>query len=612
MKRCKRLGFIMLSSLFLFSMILTTSCEINDSSPFPFFSSGSSDSGSGDGVEEAGDGNTAVSDLVRTTKNGDVKGTTDVEETWAWLGIPYAKPPVGALRWRAPQAPASWTGTRDASRFCRKCPQYGNFISETGRDSLAGLWGKGVLVGSEDCLYLNVWRPKTKDRLPVFVFIHGGANVIGRSDLTIYNGARLASRQKMVVVTINYRLGTLGWFAQKALNTGDRKDDSGNFGTLDIIKALEWIRDNIEAFGGDPGNVTISGQSAGGMNVASMLVSPLSEGLFHRAIIISGPPQSVPMSLARTRADSILHRLMKRDGLADTTSKARELAAAKGSAWVASYLRSKTLEELFPPDLGGPLGILMDGGLLAVIQMGLYEDGYVVPKNIMASFMSGNYKKVPIILGNTTEEMKLFIPFFIVEPGVLFDVMDRFDPDNPDVELGDLLDPIMWPLLFAYDPLAKIGQLVFQGYGVDYTARQFAAHQKNVWAYKFAWDEEPDPFDFFIGAGHALDLPFLFGTFIEDKASLTSFAWSEANRAGREKLSAAMMSYYAQFARTGNPNGTGDGLPEWTPWSNVKGEPKRIIFDSADPFMSSAYIEPSEVLNIQAVIQEVLGLMAGK
>ncbi len=612
MKRCKRLELFILPFLVLFPIILLPSCETNDSSQSPLISSRSSNNSSGDisGSVDTG-GQTDSPDLVRNTKNGSVRGTSDVENTWAWLGIPYAKPPVGELRWRAPQSPESWSGIRDAGSFCSMCAQYGNFISETGRESLAGLWGKGVLVGSEDCLYLNVWRPRTGEKLPVFVFIHGGANVIGRSDLTIYNGSRLASRQNLVVVTINYRLGTLGWFAQKALATGDPRDDSGNYGTLDIIKALQWIRDNIETFGGDPGNVTISGQSAGGMNVASMLASPLSNGLFHRAIIISGPPQSVPMSLARTRADSILHRLMKRDGLADTAGEAKSLAEARGNAWVATYLRSKTPEELFPPDLGGPLGIIMDGGLLAVIQMGLYEDGYVLPKNIMTSFSSGQYKKVPIILGCTTEEMKLFIPFFIVQPGVLFDVMNRFNPDNPNVELKDLLDPILWPLLFVYDPVAKLGQLVFQGYGVDYTARQFATYQKNVWAYKFAWDEEPEPFDFFIGAGHALDLPFIFGTFIQDKSSLTSFAWSEANRTGREKLSAAMMSYYAQFARTGNPNNPAAGFPEWTPWSNVKGQPKRLIFDSVDPRMSAAYTEPSEVVNIQEMITEVLDLISG-
>ena len=197
--------------------IITSSCyeTSNNNSKLPFLASESNNSGT-----SGPNGGSSSSGIVRTTLYGTIQGTTDIENTWAWLGVPYAKPPVGALRWRTPQNPDSWSGTRKAGAYCSICPQYGNYITETGRDTFISTWGKGVLVGKEDCLYLNIWRPRTNEKLPVFVFIHGGANFIGASSLSIYNGARLASRQNLVVITINYRQGPFGWFTHPSLKNG--------------------------------------------------------------------------------------------------------------------------------------------------------------------------------------------------------------------------------------------------------------------------------------------------------------------------------------------------------------------------------------------------------
>ena len=548
--------------------------------------------------------------MLRETEYGSILGTTDIEDTLVWRGVPYAKPPVGELRWRPPQDPDSWSGVRSAETFCSMCAQYGNFISETGRDTFGNVWGSGVLVGSEDCLYMNIWRPRTDEKLPVLVFIHGGAWIIGRSDLSIYNGARLAARQDMVVVTINYRLGSLGWFAHNSLRNGDPANDSGNFGTLDTIKALEWIRDNIEHFGGDPDNVTISGQSAGGSSVMTLLISPLAQGLFHRAIIISGVALSWPMNVAEYRADTLLENLFIQDGLADSHSEAAREIEERGDAWIADYLRSKTLEDLFPQDMGAALGIQLNAGLLGAMLLGVYEDGHVMPGNLATQFSSGGYSKVPVMIGCTSEELKLFLPFFMTEPEILYDMMQAFDPDNPDYELQEILDPVLWPLLYAYDPIVKLGQVIFQVLGVDQTVKSLKKYQDNVYAYKFTWDEEPYPFDFFQGAAHAMDLPFLFGTFIAHRSSLTSFCWSEANREGRESLSGSMMDYYAQFARTGNPNRPGSGLPQWTAWDTEKGAAKRMILDSDALYMSSSTMEVSEILTVQDIIEEVTGIIA--
>jgi para-nitrobenzyl esterase len=605
-----KLHFIVLFPLMIlfFSAIITSCYEAGDnSSKLPILASESNSSGTG-----GSSGGASGSGPIRTTLYGPVQGTTDEETTWAWLGIPYAKPPVGALRWRAPQNPDSWSGTRKAEAFCSICPQYGNQITETGRDTFVSIWGKGVPVGKEDCLYLNIWRPQSEEKLPVFVFIHGGANYIGASNVSIYRGARLASRQKMVVVTINYRIGPFGWFTLPALKNGNPLDDSGNYGTLDIIKALEWIKNNISSFGGDPGNVTISGQSAGGWNVTSMLVSPLAKGLFHRAIIMSGWPFSFPMSMGEAYSNAVMYRFLVRDDLADNVFEAASLLKEKGNAWTAEYLRSMTVADFFPPGLAGPLGLSMDGGPLSIFRSGIYEDGTVIPKSVLSCLSSGNYNKVPIILGCMTEEMKLFLPYILANPGTMWDVFQQYDPDNPEAtfKLKDMLDPILWILLPSYEPLGKMGQLIFQSFGVDNTAKVLRGHQDDVYAYKFAWNDEPYPFDFFVGAAHAMDLPFVFGNFIRDKSSLVSFSWSNQNIWGCEELSNAVMTYYAQFARTGNPNKPGSSLPEWTPWSNDKGAFKRIVFDAGTVYMSDDYTEPSEAINVQEIITEIIKLIS--
>lgn len=225
----------------------------------------------------------------RVVQSGEVVGFVGDYGGHVWLGIPFAKPPVGGLRWRSPQAPDSWQGVREAMSFGSHCVQLPS--------RFAGVEGEaGVPSGREDCLYLNVYAPRFAPEqvpsgervLPVMMWIHGGSNSIGLAGL--YDGGRLAATRDVIVVTINYRLGPLGWFRHAALRVGAENEEerSGNFGTLDQIAALEWIRDNIAAFGGDPGNVTIFGESAGARDVTNLLVSAPAAGLFHRAIAQSG------------------------------------------------------------------------------------------------------------------------------------------------------------------------------------------------------------------------------------------------------------------------------------------------------------------------------------
>lgn len=552
----------------------------------------------------------AADPLVRNTLYGAVKGIEDSHDTWSWRGVPFAKPPVGSLRWRAPQDPDPWCGVRDCASFGNFSAQYGNFISETGYESMGGFMRKGVLAGSEDCLYLNIWRPgSSRNNLPVYVFIHGGANVFGRSDLSIYHGAHFASRSDMVFVSINYRLGHLGWFAHPALRTGNPLDDSGNYGTLDIIKALDWIQDNIEAFGGNPDNVTVCGQSAGAFNIYSLLVSPLAEELFHRAVLMSGAPVACTMANAEKASLKAVYRLLRQDGYADTDATAESFIASRGSVWLKNYLLSKTIDELYPPENAGPVGTLLDKMEVPSAMGAGITDGFVIPASPSSSMKNGTHHQVPIMMGNTTEEIKLFLPFFFTDPAKLWTALYRFDPDNPQFKLSDFLSPSYWATLPLYNTITYFGQLVFQTYGVDTTARTLSKHQQDVYVYKFAWDEEPKPFDFLMGAAHAIDIAFVFGNFPSDPETCTHMAWSRRNKPGRVALSDAMMSYHAQFARYGNPNAA--GLPAWAPWNNAKGSPKRIVFDTGGIHMSTKCAEPVEMPCPQCTLTDVLHLLIG-
>ncbi|MCP4757192.1 MAG: carboxylesterase family protein, partial [Proteobacteria bacterium] len=256
---------------------------------------------------------------ARTTTHGIVSGKKGSNDTWVWRGIPFAKPPLGELRWKAPRDPEPWEGVKKTVAFSKMCPQSG------------GLEG-GLDKSSEDCLYLNIWRPRSNERdLPVYFWIHGGGNTEGSG--IKFKGGNLSRKANMVVATVNYRLGPLGWFAHPALRNGaNALDDSGNYGTLDLIKSLEWVRDNISAFGGDPSSVTIAGESAGGWNVQSLLISPLAAGLFHGAVSQSGPSTNVkPVAYVEKNAGKVVQQLLEND---------RTTKEQVGN--LAEYLRKKT------------------------------------------------------------------------------------------------------------------------------------------------------------------------------------------------------------------------------------------------------------------------------
>ena len=433
---------------------------------------------------------------------GEVVGYTGRYGSHVWLGIPYAAPPVGERRWRAPAPPERWSGVREALAFGAHCPQ------------IASVFGgvsdvpSGTLSGSEDCLFLNVYAPRmdaaaaAQARLPVMMWIHGGGNTIGLSDF--FDGGRLAQDQNLVVVTINYRLGPLGWFRHASLREGATPaEQSGNFTTLDLIRALEWLRENVAGFGGDPGNITIFGESAGGHNVFTLLLSPLANGLFQRAIAQSGGTGTIQPAEAENFADDaepgqpsssnqVLLRLLVADGKASDPAAARQALAAMSPSEIAGFLRSRTPEQL----IAGYEREFAEG-MFEMPQV--FADGVVLPAGDPLSLLArpDGWNRVPVMAGTNLDEHKVFMfmsPLYV----------RRWLGVMPQVREPDF-----------FEAMAEKRSALWKATGADGPAAAIWKTQPNVFVYRFDWDEEPSLLGIdaarYVGAAHGFEIPFVFG-----------------------------------------------------------------------------------------------------
>ena len=533
-----------------------------------------------------GCGTTSVRDAVPTdyqwrntplvaTAQGFVEGEADKENTWVWRGIPYAAPPVGEMRWKAPVLPQPWTGVKTTRKFRSPCPQFSPVIP-------------GLVTGSEDCLYLNVWRPQTdEERLPVYVFIHGGGNSIGSANMVPdYYGHALASRSNMIFVSFNCRLGPFGWFTHPALRKTSAKpeDASGNYGTLDIIAVLEWIQTNIASFGGDPARVIVTGESAGGINVTSLLLSEHAKGLFSHALSQSGGMRLSSVDDGDVSAGRAIRQFILADGLADSEEAADAYLSNIPAEEVSAYLRGKSSREILKGYSSRSLGMT---GAPAV-----FTDGALIPEAGYQLLENGEQPvKVPIILGANKHEVKLFFSF-----------------DNSFSWRSGL-----------YQVAGRYGSMQWKAGAVDALARSLAADPDHppVYAYRFDWGspnedgESPLPRNWSVrlGAAHTFEIPFFLGTDTLNGILYTSRLFTRSNRSGREALSGAMMSYVSSFVRTGDPNLTFDetGRPEWEAWSNTEGGPKCVLFDvnGDEPNIRMRYVEDTDQ-SISALMAEEL------
>ena len=460
------------------------------------------------------------------TKEGRLQGVAEDSLT-VFRGVPFAAPPVGARRFRPPQPAEPWSGVRVCDTFGFVAPQPQGQV----------MAGQGTTEEqNEDCLFLNVWTPGCDDGArPVMVWIHGGAFVTGSGSGAFYRGQHLASRGDVVVVTINYRLGALGFLAHPDL-LDEETGASGNWGLLDQAAALQWVQANIHLFGGDPTNVTIFGESAGSMSVSCLVGSPLAQGLFRRAIAQSGGPNGVPMPTATKKAEELC-RVTGVDGV----DALRELD-------VALLLEAQTTLQLEAAATGAGMAFAptIDGGLL--------------PEHPLDAIAAGVADGKELLVGTNLEEMKLWVignrKLSGGDEALIQRRLERtFGPDAADAieaykaaraDRGDDLTPIeLWTAIES-DRVFRIPALRM--------CEAQAATGTAVYDYLFTW--RSPALGGFLGSCHALEIPFVFGT-------LTTPGVERFTGEGPEALalSEKMQDAWLAFAKTGNPST--DALGEW-------------------------------------------------
>lgn len=437
----------------------------------------------------------------------------------AFRGLPYAAPPVGPLRWRPPQPPQAWTEPRDASSYGAICVQ----------PPANGDNGVGPLPMSEDCLTLNVWTPAAREApLPVMVWIHGGGLNNGSGTAALYDGTRLA-RRGVVVVTLNYRLGRLGFFDHPAL-AAERGpgEPAANWGMMDVVAALRWVQDNAAAFGGDPGNVTVFGESAGGALVTRLMISPEARGLFHRAVVQSGlgREEGTPVDAPR------------RDGGLSMQARGEAFAADLG-ATTADALRAVPAEAFLRPApsfYGGDV---------------LVRDGVYVAEDVEAAFAAGREAAVPFIIGTNSAEFWWIKPSELSPYGAIDDAMTAAERAA---------------FLRAYGGQEGYDAQVVSDLVFNEPARRLARlHARNghpTWLYRFdvVSAAMPEPH---AGATHASERQYVFD-------NLEASPWPTAQMDQRQ--ADQMAGYWTTFASTGDPNG---GMRQ--AWPEFRAEPDRLL-----------------------------------
>lgn len=496
----------------------------------------------------------AASPTVRT-EIGPVRGTTD-QGVSAYLGLPYAAPPVGPLRWRPPRPARPWSRVRRADAFAPACLQTG--VSMPGETSPAT---------SEDCLYFNVWTPPQppKSGAPVIVWIHGGGYANGATALPLYWGDRLA-RKGVVVVTLAYRLGPLGFLAHPELSA-EGGGASGNYGLMDQMAALGWVRRNIAAFGGDPANVTIAGQSAGAMSVSLLMASPRAKGLFQRAIGQSGGVFE-PLQLA----PSYQLPQAQKDGVA--------YAASVGAKSLAE-LRALPAEKLLEGQAGKVTHPVIEPAVL--------------PRSPYDAFVAGRQNSVPILLGyNAGEARSLADVSKVTAATFAADLAHAWGPLPPGVVAA-------YP--FTTDDEARHARIALEtdlrfAWDMWAWARLQARTQQPVYFYRF--DQAP-PFPEGAragwGASHFAELWYMF-----DHLGQEPWPWTPGDR----RLADAMSSYWVNFARTGNPNGP--GLPQWPAFTPAQGN----VLSLGDPIAASQPPIPAPIQAFDDTYDAVRGKPFGR
>jgi para-nitrobenzyl esterase len=466
--------------------------------------------------------------VVRVT-GGEVQGRTMAEGGASFEGIPFAQPPVGDLRWRDPQPVKPWTGVRDAGAFGHSCTQ----------ESFS--FNRQEAVGSqEDCLYLNVWTPQwpAKSPMPVMVWLYGGGNAAGAASVDYMNGAAL-SRRGVVFVTINYRIGIFGFYAHPGLTAESPHHTSGNYGLLDQLAALKWVKQNIARFGGDPNRVTLFGQSAGAIDTSILVASPLSSGLIQRSIQESGPPIRPIETLAEAEQEG--------------AKFAESVKAPAGDAAAVKFLRSipgPTLEKEAVAQLGWA-GNTLESPII---------DGYLIPRYPAVTYEEGKELPIPMIVGGNAREE----PRDYTREKMIKVIQENFGTLAPQAMKFYGLDKTSMgnddPL---YGPAStQINADTRHRCGAEVESMWRSSHDRPTYQYQF----DP-PVAGEKATRHQAEIPYVFGNLLP--GGFLGGPYTAADG----KISEEIQTYWVNFAKTGNPNLPSlNGLPEW-PKSNPKERP---------------------------------------
>ena len=458
-------------------------------------------------------------DTLVTVADGILQGEAD-DSVRQFKGIRYAAPPVGALRWNAPQQPAAWQGVQDAGEFGPGCIQPPLPASS--------IYSDPPRATSEDCLTLNIWTPVHSEKSPVVVWVHGGSLAIGASSLPLYDGGNYA-RRGIVFVSLNYRLGALGWLAHEELSRESPGGISGNYGLLDQIAAFEWVRDNIAKFGGDPRNITLMGESAGALSAVYLMVSPRARGLFSKAIIQSPNMRAFPrLNIA-----------------ANGLPSAEEIGAGtleKLGAKTIAEARGLDAQEL--TNRAAALGFAPQGTI----------DGQLLTRQLVETFERGEQARVPVLVGINAHEVRS-------QPGLAatMPVAQAEYADGIRSAYGNLASDFLNLYPFEEGREAALDAARDGIYG--WAAEKIAVSQQlaGIPAYYYVFDYcYPAAASRSLCGFHAGELPFTFGNL---EAADLPHAWPVPDGAQDRELSDAMMDYFVGFIREGAPKAR--GLPTW-------------------------------------------------
>jgi para-nitrobenzyl esterase len=500
----------------------------------------------------------------------------------AFRGIPYARPPVGELRWQPPQPPVAWQGVRDALQPGTACTQRISGLT-TFFAPMAQAYGSNFeqppIQSSEDCLYLDVWVPEwpVQHPLPVMVWLHGGSNTVGSGTQSTYDGVSL-TRHGVLLVTLNYRLGAMGFFSHPELTAESPHHSSGNYGLLDQLAALNWVKKNIAQFGGDPDNVTLFGESAGAIDATRLMASPLAAGLFKRVISESGPAFESGQTLAQAEAFGSAVSALAPEGAQSTPlAKLRALPAADVEALVVKA------KEHLPTDITSAT-----------------TDGWVLPISPQQAFVTGSIQKVDLLIGLNGRELSAFrlaASAAAKSSGATNNVAESGGLKRFTEAARPYFGGWTSPAIAIY--FGKI--LLDKNAGLDAAANDLIAacpvgavasltHAAGQQVFVYRFDRSvPGPGETTLGAFHSLEVPYVFGS-LRDR----EWQWLPST-ADDASLSELLQTYWTNFAKTSTPNAP--GLPKWPAWSD---ESKEFLLVNQDASVTTQRNFPPLLSNLGA------------